>query len=210
MIFLKYIAHRGLRNAQFKENTLEAFINALKSRRMAGFEFDIRETKDHEFIVNHNAFIKDDLIKFKTLKELQQKHHILTLKEVLKLETNKIFLVEIKDSSIDYDKFIKIINKFKKQKIYIMSFHNKVIYKLKEYKVPAKLGILNYVLNSEEEYNYDFICLLNNLTTPKLIDYFNKKNIEIFMYGVINENKDLIFENTYYIVNQEPIKVLSN
>ena len=41
----RLIAHRGLKE-HAKENTLEAFSLALKSEHYAGFECDIRTTKD--------------------------------------------------------------------------------------------------------------------------------------------------------------------
>lgn len=208
MIFLKFIAHRGLRTDKIKENTIAAFQNAINSVRMDGFEFDIRETKDKKFVVNHNAFIKHDLIKTKTAKELKRKYQLPLLEEVLKLQTDKIMLIEIKDAVISYKAFLKIVKRYKNKNVYIMSFHNKVIHKLKEYEVPAKIGVLNYVFNSEEDYSYDFIGLLSNLTTPKIKDYFKKKQIEIFVYGVLNEEKDLIYKDAYYIVNKEPIKVI--
>lgn len=204
MIFLKFIAHRGLRNEAAKENSMEAFQNAIQSPVMSGFELDIRQTKDKQFIVNHNAFIKNDLIRSKRAKYLKYKYHLPLLKEVLALETDKIILVEIKDLSINYKKLVKLINQFENKNIYIMSFHNRVMNKLKKYPIKAKLGILNYILNSEEEYDFDFICLLNNLSTEEIIECYQEKNIEVFMYGVINEEKDLFYENTFYILDKEP------
>ena len=117
---------------------------------------------------------------------------------------NKIILVEIKDIFINYKNFVKLINHYPDKNIYIMSFHNKVIAKLKKYNLNAKLGILNYILNSEEDYNYDFICLLNNLTTDEIINCYQNKGVEVFIYGVINEETDLFYDNVYYIVDKEP------
>ena len=201
---MKFIAHRGLRTDEYKENTLLAFQNAIKSEIMSGFEFDIRQTKDKKYVVNHNMFIKGNLIKHQTLKKLKKEYHLPSLNDVLKLNTDKIMLVEVKDSKLNYRKFVKIINHYQDKNIYIMSFHNKVINKLKKYKIKAKLGILNYILNTEEDYDYDFICLLNNLTTKEIIDCYHRKNIEVFMYGVLNEEKDLFYQNVYYIVDEEP------
>ena len=161
MIFLKLIAHRGLRSQTIKENTIEAFKNAIENQNCAGFEFDIRKTKDNQFIVCHNAFVKKDWIKKKNARYLQKKYHLPLLEEVLALQTTKLFLIEIKDAQIPYTNLLKIINKYQDKNLYITSFHNKVIEQLKEKKIPAKLGILNYILNSKEEYPYDFICLLN-------------------------------------------------
>ncbi len=202
---MKFIAHRGYRDKKLKENSIEAFKKAIDSDFFSGFEFDIRECSNHKFVINHNAFVKDDLIKFKNSKYLINKYNLPTLEEVLKLETDKIFLIEIKDSHIDYKRFIKIINKHQNKNIYIMSFHNKVIEALKKYKIKAKLGVLNYILNSESDYDYDFICLLNSLTTKDLIKCYKEKNIEVIMYGIIDPDHDLFFKDVYYILDY-PIK----
>lgn len=204
MIFLKLIAHRGLRTKEIKENTMMAFQNAINTKEIAGFEFDIRKTIDNAFVVNHNALIKGDFIKWKSLRYLKCKHDLPTLDEVLSLETNKMMLVEIKDTRIPYRKLIKILRKHQDKNIYVMSFHNKVIEKLKKRNAPAKLGILNYVLNSEADYNLDFICLLNNLATPHLIEEYEKRKVEVFLYGILNEEKDLLYEKGTYIVDYVP------
>lgn len=204
MIFLKLIAHRGLRTEKIKENTIEAFKNAITSQDIAGFEFDIRKTLDNAFVVNHNAFIKKDFIRWKKSSVLKEKHNLPDLEEVLNLNTNKIMLVEIKDTRIPYRKLIKILNEHRDKNIYVMSFHNKVIEKLKKKKAPAKLGILNYVLNSEADYDLDFICLLNNLATPNLINEYKKRGVEVFLYGIINEEEDLLYEDGTYIVDYVP------
>jgi glycerophosphoryl diester phosphodiesterase len=206
VIFLKYIAHRGLKNNEIKENTIAAFENAINSKIMDGFEFDIRQTKDKYFVVNHNAFINNDLIKIKRYRTLKKKYNLPTLNDVLKLKTDKLILVEIKDINANIRKIAKILNSYPDKNIYVMSFHNHVISKLKHYQKNFKLGILNYILNTEDNYDFDFICLLNNLATKELIDYYRKKNVEVFMYGVLNEEKDLIFEDTYYILDYEPRK----
>lgn len=203
---MKLIAHRGLRTNTIKENTMEAFENAIKNPQIAGFEFDIRRTLDNQFVVNHNAFIKNDLIKRKTYKYLKKKYNLPLLSEVLELNTDKIMLVEIKDRRLPFRKLIKILTQYRNKNIYVMSFHNKVIEKLKKKGVYVKLGILNYILNSEADYNLDFICLLNNLTTPHLLKEYEKRDVEVFLYGVINEENDLWYENGTYIVDEVPKK----
>lgn len=203
---MKFIAHRGLRTEEIKENTMESFLNAIKNPMITGFEFDIRKTLDNNFVVNHNAFIKNDLIKWKTYRYLKKKYNLPLLNEVLELNTNKIMLVEIKDRCLPYKKLIKMLNNYQNKNIYVMSFHNKVIEKLKKKKVFVKLGILNYILNSEENYEYDFICLLNNLTTPHLLKEYEKRNIEVFLYGILNEKEDLWYKDGTYIVDDVPYK----
>lgn len=201
---MKFIAHRGLRTETIKENTIYAFQNAIANEKIAGFEFDIRKTLDNQFVVNHNAFIKTSLIKRKTYKYLKKKYNLPLLQEVLELETDKIMLVEIKDRNLPYRKLIKIFKQYQDKNIYVMSFHNKVIEKLKKKNAPIKLGILNYILNSEADYNLDFIALLNNLATPHLVEEYKRRNVEVLYYGIINEEEDLMDENGIYIVDRVP------
>ena len=205
MIFLKLIAHRGLRTENIKENTIEAFQNAIQNKDIAGFEFDVRKTRDNYFVVNHNSFIKGDFIKRKTYKYLKKKYNLPLLDEVLALKTDKIMLVEIKDRQLCFRKLLKILREYQSKNVYVMSFHNRVIEKLQRKKATAKLGVLNYILNSEADYDLDFICLLNNLATPHLVEEYKKRNIEVFFYGVLNEEEDLLDEDGTYIVDYVPI-----
>ena len=45
-----FIAHRGKVTNLSKENTLEAFIEAINDPKYLGFELDIRTTKDKRFV----------------------------------------------------------------------------------------------------------------------------------------------------------------
>ena len=198
-----FIAHRGLHTSEIKENTLKAFKEACKSPFYDGFECDIRTTKDNTLVIVHNAFIGKHLIRNTNYATLKKKYSIPTLKEVLELETDKIILLEIKELDLDIDNFLNVINNYQKQNIYIMSFYNKVIKKLKEKGCVFPLGVLNYVFNSEEEYHdYDFIVLLESVLSNNLINYFKAQNIKIFVYGIhkLNESKQ-IYNNLYFIVD---------
>ena len=200
---MKLIAHRGLYNKKSEQNTYKAFIDAIKSQEYSGFECDIRKTLDHKYIVNHDAYIKDDLIKKTNYKDLKLYNHT-SLIEVLKLNTNKIKLIEIKDLDIDFGYLNKLFNKYS-DNLYVMSFHNSVINKLSLLNHNYKLGILNYVLNSESSYNYDFICLLDNLCNDSKIEAFLKNNIEVFIYGILS-NKFNHGNKVYYIVDDIKLK----
>ncbi len=201
---MKYIAHRGVQNSLVKQNTLAAFKLAIASDKFVGFEFDVRVTKDNVFVVCHDPFIKTNLIKYKTYDELK-KYNIPRLIDVLKLKTSKIFLVEIKDFSINIKKLLNLLNRFNNKNIYLMSFSKNFIHDVAKYKHYCKLGVLNYVLNSEDNYeDYDFICLFNGIMTKNLVNYFKKKNIEIFVYGIV-EDISLIDKNLYYIINEKTI-----
>ncbi len=189
------IAHRGLKKNNDKENTIPSFINAINDVNYVGFECDIWTTSDGYFVIHHSPIYKFKLISTSKLKELEG---IPTLKDLLKLKSNKIFLIEIKDLSIDYEKLHQILINEKNKNIYIMSFHNKVIKKLANKERNYKVGYLNYVLNSENDYQeYDFICLLESVYTKNIHQFFMKQNIEVFLYGIHKDSsynlKDLYF-----------------
>ena len=105
---MKYIAHRGFRKNGSLENQISSFQNAINDNYFCGFELDIRESKDKKIVVIHDAFIdrvtkKNGLVKHKKYKELK-KLGIPLLEDVLKLKTNKIIMIEIKDyKMIDED-----------------------------------------------------------------------------------------------------------
>ena len=196
-----FIAHRGLVKNDIKENTIEAFEAAIKSDKYVGFELDVRVTKDNVFVIYHDMLFKGRLVNKVLYKELK-KEHIPKLIDVLKLNTNKIIMIEIKDFSIDVIKLSKILNKFNTKKLYISSFNNKILLELKPYLRNIKIGSLNYVLNSLDNYSsYDFICIINYLITPKIIEYFKANNIELFSYGISNKN-NIKYKNIFYIIDE--------
>lgn len=199
----KLIAHRGLKINDAKENTIEAFQNALKSNYYVGFECDIRTTKDHVFVINHNPIIGTDIISLSNYQDLKDKYNIPTLENVLKLNTDKIMLLEIKEINVDIEAFQKLIHHYANKKIYVMSFFNKVIQKLQNNKRNEKLGVLNYLLNSEESYEeYDFICILESVISENIVDYFKNKQIEIFLYGIHHLEKTVtLYPDNYYITD---------
>ena len=199
----KLIAHRGLKE-NAKENTLEAFNLALKNDQYAGFECDIRTTKDGVFVICHNPMIGLDILSNTSYKELNRKYHLPTLEQVLKLSSNKIFLLEIKEANINQKKFQTLIQKYSSKKIYVMSFFNKVIQELTKTKKNEKYGVLNYVFNSEESYReYDFICLLESIISKKMELFFAEKHIETFIYGIHHFQKTRReYPNSYFITDE--------
>lgn len=201
-----FILHRGYHDSNIKENSYEGIKRALDSDEYVGIECDVRETLDKHYIINHNSIIDSYLIRFTNLNVLKSKYNITTLENILSIKTNKIILLEIKDYSIDIDSFLKILDKYKNKNIYIMSFYKRVIKEIKRKSNNYKLGVLNYVLNSDKEYNnYDFICLLSSVITPNLYNYFLNNNIEVFIYGINNYNKLKFYSKSYLIVDNKKI-----
>ena len=192
-----FIAHRGLVKKGITENTLEAFKLAIESDKYIGFELDIYTSLDNEFIVFHNPLLDNKFIWNYTSKELKKKKVIL-IKDVLKINTDKIILIDIKDIKIDIKKLTKLLNIYKDKNIYVMSFFNSV---LKKFKNPNfKIGLLNYILNSTSTYSYDFIGILYDVANKHMINTLNKMNIEVFLYA-LNKKDKFIYKDVYYIID---------
>ena len=197
-----FIAHRGLVKKGIIENTLLAFLGAINSDKYAGFELDIYTSKDNEFIVHHDPLLDGKLIWKYEYKELKKKG-VVKLEDVLKLKTNKIILIEIKDINLDINQFAKLLNKYQDKKIYVMSFFNSVIRKFKN--PTFKVGVLNYLLNSTAEYPYDFIGILYDVATKHMINSLKELNIEVFLYALSKKDK-YIFKDVYYIVDDDMLE----
>jgi len=195
------IAHRGLKK-EASENTLEAFEKSINNAFYSGFECDVRTTKDHIFVICHNPIYKGKIISLTNYKEFK-KDNLPTLENVLKLKTNKIMLLEIKEINCDINRLSIILQKYDYQNIYVMSFYNKIINNLSLKNLKIKVGVLNYVLNSENDYqNYDFICLLESIMTSNLESYFTCQNKEVFIYGIHNlEKLTKEYKKSYFITD---------
>lgn len=196
------IAHRGLKK-EAKENTLKAFEKSINNSFYDGFECDVRTTKDHIFVICHNPIYKGKIISLTEYKDLK-KEHLPTLESVLKLKTNKIIMLEIKEINCDINRLSMLLQKYDYQNIYVMSFYNKVINNLLKKDLKIKVGVLNYVLNSENSYqNYDFICLLEKVMTINLENYFTSQQKEVFIYGIHNlENLTKEYKKSYFITDE--------
>lgn len=184
---MKLIAHRGLWNKDIKDNSYKALKNGLESNKYIGIECDIRTTLDNKFIIYHNSLYNGFLVRNTYFKDLK---NISLLEDLLKIETDKIILLEIKERDINKKKLLKLLNKYKRN-YYIMSFNNNVILELRDLNPNYKYGVLNYILNSKSDYDLDFICLLDGITTDKLIKNFTKRGIEVIIYGTIKLKKDV-------------------
>lgn len=187
---MKLIAHRGLWNKDIKSNSIEALKKGIESNKYIGIECDVRVTLDGVFIIYHNILYKGELVKNVLYKDI--KKDVCLLEDVLKINTDKIVLLEIKDFNLDKKKFLRILNKYKRN-IYIMSFDNKIINELSKIDSKHKYGVLNYVLNSDSNYNLDFICLLDIIASNMIVKGFKKNGIEVIIYGTIKPDDDLIY-----------------
>lgn len=207
------IAHRGLTSKDIKENTLEAFKNAINNG-YEGIELDIRKTKDNKIVVIHDKYINRtsngngniNKITYKKLlkynfgsKKMYSK--IPLLKDIVKNINNTNIFIELKEK-INKDELDSILKKNNTNKYYLMSFNKEYIDNLLG--IEYNLGLINYVFNSIIDYNkYNFILVLEDLFNKDIYNYFKEKNIEVILYnlrGNINiKNKDIINEIKYII-----------
>lgn len=213
---MKRIAHRGYRTSLIKENTMDAFINAFNND-FDGIEFDVQKTKDNKLVICHNSWISltsngSGLISEMTYEDLKQYNfgssetqaQIPLLKDVLSRfqNNNKIKLVELK-THFDLDDILDLID----DDTYFMSFDSSYIYTLKKKYPNLKFGILNYVLNSEPNYNLDMICILDSIASDTIVKHFLNRGIKVFIYGIIGKvNYPRDYENLYFIVNNLSVK----
>lgn len=175
----KLIAHRALDNHKYKENSIEAFINCLDKDYIDGIEIDVRITKDKKLILNHNSIIGNNLIKNQTLKQLK-KYNVTLLEDVLKLNTNKIIVLDLKDKMKSEIK--KIIKKYNYLNLYICSFNYELVSDLLNTNVKIGL-IVGYFINKNKNYSkFDFL----NVNYKEKVK-FNKE----IMLWTINKYEDL-------------------
>lgn len=223
-----FIAHRALNSKKYSENTKEAILNSLKYDYIKGIEIDVRMTKDKKIVVIHDSSINrtsngSGLVKNMNLRELKKYNfgteenpsQISTLNEILKLiPNNKLILIELKsdkkqDNNIYIRNFYNIIRKYKNKNIYIASFNEKLINKLKKIDSNLKCGIfISKIINDSLKINdYDFIAISSNII--KSIKNYEKT---IFIWAIYNKKKYLDLTSTmrkdvFYIIDY-PCKFL--
>ena len=96
----KLIAHRGITSLA-KENSLEALTKATQSD-YAGFECDVRISKDKKLVMHHDPLYKGKLVINTNYKDMK-KDGIILLDDVLNIKTDKIIVVDVKYPFIDID-----------------------------------------------------------------------------------------------------------
>jgi len=209
---MQLIAHRGLYNSDIKENTLEAFLNAINNN-YDGIELDIRYTKDKEIVVIHDSFInrtsdgkgKVSNYNYKELKKYnfgskKVKSKIPRLKDVLNNINNKIIFIELKEK-INSDDLKRVLDLNNSNDYYIFSFNKKYI---NDINFNVKKGLINYVFNSGNDINkYDFLLVLEDVLNDNILKHLNNKNIEVVIYNTRNniklKNKESIAQLKYII-----------
>ena len=189
------IAHRGIHN-KYKENTINAFKEAIDSSEYLGFECDVRQTKDNYFVIYHNPLYEGKLIKTLKYEELKE---VPLLNDILNLKTDKIIMLDIKDPFLNIELFKhELLNS--KLNLYIISFYDNVIKKLNTINKNYKLGVLNYILNTtDQEFELDFLCIMGIVLNKNIINKFIKLEKQLFVYNIKKEN--IVEKYPFYIVD---------
>lgn len=200
---MKYIIHRGITSKDIKENSYTAIKKALKNKESIGVELDIRLTKDHKIVLSHNSLINLNVIEETNYSDLIKNNYLTTLDKILDIDTNKIFLIDIKTNNnykVFSDILMNTINKYNKN-IYLASFDKNII---KYIKSKYKKGIITLLYRRN---NYNFI-----ITNYKLISNNKIKKIkdkEIFLWTIHNNNELEEIKNKfsniddYYIIKDK-------
>lgn len=200
---MKYIIHRGITSKDIKENSYTAIKKAIKDKESIGVEFDIRLTKDHKIVLSHNFLINLNVIEETNYSDLIKNNYLTTLDKILDIDTNKIFLIDIKTNNnykVFRDILMNTLNKYNKN-IYLASFDKNIIRYIKS---KYKKGIITLLYKRN---NYDFI-----ITNYKLISNNKIKKIkdkEIFLWTIHNNNELEEIKNKfsnigdYYIIKDK-------
>lgn len=218
----RFIAHRGLHNDIYPENSLEAFENAI--RHGYAFELDIYMTNDGTIVVHHDADLKrsckKDISIFDLKGEQLKSFHIFgtkstipTLQNVLDMTQGKVpILIEIKDAK-NWKKIIKplmTIIKSYKGEVGIHAYHPLILrecYRMnKDIKYSylcSKLDDINYVSKFIRKLLYSlalfklskatYISVKKDEITPKII---KKCNGNILPWVILNNDEANIFKNS--------------
>ena len=200
---MKYIIHRGITSKDIKENSYTAIKKAIKDKESIGVEFDIRLTKDHKIVLSHNFLINLNVIEETNYSDLIKNNYLTTLDKILDIDTNKIFLIDIKTNNnykVFSDILMNTLNKYNKN-IYLASFDKNIIRYIKS---KYKKGIITLLYKRN---NYDFI-----ITNYKLISNNKIKKIKdkkIFLWTIHNNNELEEIKNKfsnigdYYIIKDK-------
>ena len=200
---MKYIIHRGITSKNIKENSYLAIKKAIKDKESIGVEFDIRLTKDHKIVLSHNSLINLNVIEETNYSDLIKNNYLTTLDKILDIDTNKIFLIDIKTNNnykVFRDILMNTLNKYNKN-IYLASFDKNIIRYIKS---KYKKGIITLLYKRN---NYDFI-----ITNYKLISNNKIKKIKdkkIFLWTIHNNNELEEIKNKfsnigdYYIIKDK-------
>ena len=208
---VKNIAHRGI-VTEAPENTMEAF-RAAAEKGFWGIEFDVQSTKDHQFVVMHDAdlarmtngtgYIKDytrrELRRYKIdsgakLEELPIQR-IPDLAQVLKLcqNYNVVPVIELKEVQLmELQGLLELLQKYDMEdKAIVISFKLELLEWLRKNSEELTLQWIEKKMSTEHInqcslLNIDIDTKFYGLTKAK-VDYAHSKNVLVNCWTILTE-----------------------
>ena len=207
------LAHRGISNNSFEDNTLEAFcrVKEINSKFKLGLEFDVQITLDNELILFHDSNLEDIVVERSLYSSiLDKKSNIPRLEDLFKEfhNTDYILNIELKyynDNNSRVKTFsnilLKIINKYNIKYI-ISSYKKELINELKNKKIENCFYISeNLKDKSTDITKFDLYQFYNNVK-----GVYTLYDGENFDESVIN---DIIKSNIIYLITDNVEKLNS-
>lgn len=189
-------------------------------------DYTLEELKKLDFHINTldyrtkylKSFINKDghTIRKKLRRNRKQTFKIVTLEEVLEVIQNKILLIEIKyivGDKFNFEKFLKIISKYKNKKILIQSFSKTIIKKLKGLNKNLDLGILidNTQVQEKLAMKTNFISIRDKSIDNNILvnELYKKKEVNVWTVNYYRDLKKLVSKvdgkiNSLNIITDEP------
>ena len=204
---IKIIAHRGVHYTE-RENTLPAFKQSLN---FDGAEFDVRQTKDGEIVVSHDAtlvrvFGINARIKSKNYSEIKM---IPLLSEALKTLKSKFVMVEIKEEGIE-EKVLKEIKKSKSKNVMVISFLENSLRRIRRMDKKIKTGLIVVVpfkaVGEALKLKCNAVCFFHKILPDFMIRKAREEGLEVYVWTVDEkeEFKKFSRQNINGVVSNNP------
>lgn len=200
---MKYIIHRGITSKKNSDNSYIAIKKAILSNDNVGVEFDIRLTKDNKIVLSHDSILGINYIENMYYKDIIKYKYLTTLDKILDINTNKIFLIDIKVNN-NYKLFGNILLKEisnSNKNIYLMSFNKKIIKYLNK-KTKYKKGIISLFYRFNK---YPLVILNYKTISSRKLKRIKNKQIFLWTFKSLLEIDKKFNNNSnyYYIINKE-------
>lgn len=190
------IGHRGAAGLEL-ENTL-ASLKKAKELDVTGIEFDIRLTKDRQFVLCHDpdllkvsnlrTFVEDlTLSEIKKLK-LKNGETILTLAEALKIVGSSWAIIEVKSENC-VDELLTVLDQFPKAKFTITTFFHELGYEIEQRRPEVEVFLAEHfkpldVINFVRSAKADGLVLNAGLLNPLTYWLAKRRGFKIMVYTV--------------------------
>lgn len=200
--FLK-IGHRGVRG-EAPENTISAFQRAI-AHGVNAIELDVRQTKDYELIVFHDANFKkltgvNAQVSTLTLSQIKKLkvggEEIPTLDEALTFIDKKVkkILIEIKEVGTE-KKVLNVVKKHKlKEAVVVASFHERALQNVRKVDKTIETGLIYVIhqnpIKAAKSLQANYLVSMYRFTQTKNIEKAHSEGLKIIVWTV-NDRQEI-------------------